>query len=100
MRIDLGWVGIWLLVFAAVLVAVELAMMGVWSFRLARRLQALSARLMAQQAELQADVERLEASLAETRELWRPYARLLRWLRHPIAIALIQSYARRRAAAR
>lgn len=100
MRIDLGWVGIWLLVFAAVLVAVELAMMGVWSFRLARRSQALSARLMSQQAELQADVERLEASLAETRELWRPYARLLRWLRHPIAIALIQSYARRRAAAR
>ena len=60
----------------------------------------LTERLMAQQAELRADVERLQASIAETGVLWQPYRRLLRWLRHPIAIALIQSYARRGAGAR
>jgi len=36
--------------------------------------------------------------MAETQALWQPYAGLLRWLRHPLTIALIQSYARRRAA--
>ena len=45
---------------------------------------------------IEADIERLRLALAETEVLWQPYGRLLRWLRHPIAIALLQSYARRR----
>ncbi|HET7420629.1 MAG TPA: hypothetical protein VFL27_09630 [Candidatus Dormibacteraeota bacterium] len=98
--LDLGWIGIWLLVVSAVAVVVELVLMGMWSVRLGRKSKALTERLMEQQAGLQADVERLHASIAETQALWRPYRRALRWLRHPIAIALIQSYARRRAAAR
>jgi hypothetical protein len=98
--IDIGWIGVWLLVIAVLAVVVELALMALWSVRMARKSKALSERLMAEQAELRADVERLQASVAETRALWQPYRRLLRWLRHPIAIALVQSYARRRAAAR
>ena len=96
---DLGWIGIWLLVIGSAAVLVELALMGIWTARLARRSRTLSERLMADQARLRADVERLQASIAETQALWQPYRRLLRWLRHPIAIALLQSYARRRAAA-
>lgn len=97
---DLGWIGIWLLVIGSAAVLVELALMGIWTARLARRSRTLSERLMADQARLRADVERLQGSIAETQALWQPYRRLLRWLRHPIAIALLQSYARRRAAAR
>jgi hypothetical protein len=98
MTIDLGWIGVWLLVISGAAVVVELAIMGAWSFRLARRSQLLSQSLMAQQAALEADAERLETSIAQMSELWKPYARLLRWLQHPIAIALIRSYAGRRAA--
>jgi hypothetical protein len=98
--VDLGWIGIWLLVIGAAAVVVEVAVMSLWSARLARRSREVSERLMAEQALLRADVERLQASIAETRALWQPYRRLLRWLQHPIAIALIQSYVRRRAPAR
>jgi hypothetical protein len=97
---ELGWVGVWLLVLGVAAVLGELALMGVWTVRLARRSRAWSGRLAEQQSQLRADVERLQASIAETGVLWQPYRRLLRWLRHPIAIALLQSYARRRAAAR
>jgi len=97
---DLGWIGIWLLVVAAVVIVVEMVLAGIWSARIARRSQDLSARLAAEQSRLQADVERLREALAETAVLWQPYARLLRWLSHPLAIALMQSYTRRRSAAR
>jgi hypothetical protein len=39
---------------------------------------------------------RLRAAVEETKVLWRPYGRILRWARHPLAIALMESYARRR----
>ena len=97
---ELGWIGIWVLVIGVAAVLAELALMGVWTARLARRSRAWRGRLADQQSQLRADVERLQASIAETGVLWQPYRRLLRWLRHPIAIALLQSYARRRAAAR
>ena len=97
---ELGWIGIWVLVIGVAAVLAELALMGVWTARLARRSRVLNERLLDQRAQLRADVERLQASIAETGVLWQPYRRLLRWLRHPIAIALLQSYTRRRAAAR
>ena len=97
---ELGWIGIWLLVIGVAAALGELALVGVWGARLARRSRVLNERLLAQRAQLRADVERLQASIDETGVLWQPYGRLLRWLRHPIAIALLQSYARRRAAAR
>ena len=97
---ELGWIGVWVLVIGVAAVVGELALMAVWAVRLARRSRALSERLLDQQAQLRADVERLQASIAEAGVLWQPYRRVLRWLRHPIAIALLQSYARRRAAAR
>lgn len=100
MRPDWSVVGEWLLVVSLVVIAIEFALAGAWSLRLARRSRALQARLQQEQANLRSDVERLRLALAETAVLWQPYARLLRWLRHPLAIALLQSFARRRAAAR
>jgi len=97
---DLGWIGIWLLVVGALAIVVEMALAGIWSVRIARQSRVLSERLATEQARLRADVERLRAALAETADLWQPYGRLLRWLQHPLAIALVQSLIRRRAAAR
>lgn len=98
--IDPGWIGVWLLVVSSVALIAELAIMVLWSARLARKSRILSERLMAEQARLRADVERLRASIAEAQALWQPYRRVLRWLRHPIVIALMQSVVRRRAASR
>jgi hypothetical protein len=92
---DLAVVGIWLLVFAFVIIVAELALAAYWTARVARRAQTLSGQLASQQALLQADVERLRASLADTQVLAQPYRRVLRLLRHPITIALMQSFARR-----
>lgn len=92
---DLELIGIWLLVIAFVVIVVEGVLAAVWSLRLARKARELRTRLVAEQANLKADVERLRASLAETQELWKPYRRLLRLLRHPLTIALMQSFAAR-----
>jgi len=94
----LGWYGVWLLVGAGAAILVEAALLGVWSVRLGRRARALTVLLERERGLLQADVARLRAALEETRTLWRPYARVLRWLRHPLVIALIGSYRRRWAA--
>jgi len=97
---DLGWIGIWLLVVGAAAIVIEMALAGIWSVRITRKSRTLSERLAVEQARLRADVERWRAALAETAVLWQPYGRLLGWLQHPLAIALIQSLVRRRAAVR
>ncbi|HVH63796.1 MAG TPA: hypothetical protein VNA65_09355 [Candidatus Dormibacteraeota bacterium] len=98
--IDLSWIGIWLLVASVVVIVIEAALAGIWSLRLARRSQQLSRRLASEQAAVQADLARLQESLAETVVLWQPYRRLIRFLQHPLVMALMQSYTRRRSAAR
>ena len=95
---DPQWIGIWLLVASAVVILVECALAALWSLRLGRKARAMSEALAAQQAVLEADIRRLRLSIAETGELWQPYRRLLRLLRHPLTIALMQSFARRAAA--
>ena len=93
---DLGWAGIWLLIAGGAAIVVEGALAAWWSVRITRRAQALNERLRGEQAHLQTDVERLRVSVAESAVLWQPYRRWLRWLRHPLAIAVLQSYARRK----
>lgn len=87
-----GWYGVWLLVGSSVLIVIELAVMAVMGARLSRRARALSIAVEAQRALVEEDVVRLRAAIEETRVLWRPYARVLRWLRHPLVVALIRSY--------
>jgi hypothetical protein len=98
--VDLGWIGIWLLVFAGVVIVIEGAFGAVWGLQIARHSRTLNERLSSERVRLQADLDRLRATMAETEVLWEPYARLFRWIQHPLAIALLQSFARRWAAAR
>jgi hypothetical protein len=97
---DPQWIGIWLLVASLVLILFEGALAAIWSVRLSRKARAISELMASQRVALNADLERLRASVAETHELWQPYRRLLRLLRHPLTIALMQSLARRGVAAR
>lgn len=94
----MGWDGVWLLVGSLAVILVEVALMGIWSLRLGRRARALTALIEGERGLIDADMARLRAALEETRTLWRPYARILRWLRHPLVVALIGSYRRRWAA--
>ena len=98
--VDIGLVGIWLLIVSGVAIVIEGVLAAIWSFRIGGKATALSQKMLEERGRLEADVERLRLAIAETEVLWHPYGRALRWLRHPIAIALLQSYMRRRAAAR
>jgi hypothetical protein len=97
---DLSLIGIWLLVASVAVIAVEGLLAALWSVRLSTRAMVLSERLMSERLSLEADVQRLRTTLDETVELWQPYRGLMRLLQHPLAVALMQSYARRRMAAR
>ena len=97
---ELGELGIWLLVGSVVVIVIELAVMSIWTLRLARRGRALAAVLMTERGLIEADVARLRVAVEETRRLWQPYARVIRLLRHPLLIALVGSYRRRWAARR
>jgi hypothetical protein len=92
-----GWIGVWLLVVCAVAIVVEGVVAALWAMAMAKRSIALSEQLQTERGLIEEDVKRLRAAIEETTRLWKPYARALRWLRHPITIALLQSYSRRRA---
>jgi hypothetical protein len=91
----LGWVGVALLVAAGLAILIEGAVAAVWGVGVARRAATLSDRLQAERGLLEADLEKLRLAMTETRRLWRPYRSALRWLGHPLTIALWQSYRRR-----
>ena len=93
-------IGVWLLVVSAVAIVVEGVLVGVWAASLVKRSRALSEGIEAQRALIEDDLVRLRTAIEETRRLWRPYERILRWVRHPLVIALLESLARRRAGAR
>ncbi len=92
---QLGWLAVWLFAGSSAVIVIELAVAGLWSMRLARRGRALALTLQAERGLLQADLERLRAAIEEMRVLWQPYRRVLRWLRHPLVVALIGYYRRR-----
>jgi hypothetical protein len=96
----IGWIGVWLLAISAVAIVVEGVLAAVWGAAMATRSRALAERIQTERGLIETDLARLLAALDETKRLWRPYRRALRWLRHPLAIALLQSFARRRARAR
>jgi hypothetical protein len=67
----------------------------VWGAAVARHAVKLSQSLQTERGLLEADLEKLRLAMEETRRLWRPYRIALRWLGHPLTIALWQSYRRR-----
>jgi hypothetical protein len=91
----LGWAGVGLLVVAALAIIVEGALAAVWSMAVAKRAATLSERLQTERRMLEGDLEKLRLAMEETKRLWRPFRTLLRWLGHPLTIALWQSYRRR-----
>ncbi len=93
---SLGWIGVWLLVAGVVAIVAEGMLAAVWGMAVAKRSRALQELVETERGLIEADLKRLQEALEETRRLWRPYRRVLRWLRHPITIALMQSYAGRR----
>jgi hypothetical protein len=94
----LGKVGIGLLVVAALAIIAEMVLMGLWGLALGRRLVLMTERLEGERAQIRADLERLRRGIEETRALLEPYQRVLRWLRHPLVLALLGSFRRRMAA--
>ena len=88
-------IGPWLLGVAGAVILVEVLVLAIWTRRLAKGGQALALMVTTQQALVQADLQRLQATLEETRRLWAPYRRALRWLRHPLVAALLASFWRR-----
>ena len=91
----LGWAGVGLLVVAGVAIVIEAAMAAWWGRAVAMHALTLSQRLETERGLVEADLERLRLALEETRRLWRPYRVALRWLQHPLVIALLSSYRRR-----
>jgi hypothetical protein len=87
--------GPWLLVLGGAVIVVEGANSAVWTVRLARQGRALAAMLERERGLVEGDVARLRATLEETRRLWEPWRRALRWLRHPLVAALLASLGRR-----
>lgn len=96
---QLGWIGVWLLVAAGLAILLELTLMAVWGLAVGKRAQLLAEGLETERGLIESDLQRLRLAVAETERLWQPYRKALRWLRHPLVIALLQSY-RRRATAR
>jgi hypothetical protein len=92
----LGWAGVGLLVVAGLVIVVEIAMAAWWGLAVAKRALVLSQRLESERGLLQSDLETLRLALEETKRLWRPYRFVLRWVQHPLVIALFGSYRRRR----
>jgi hypothetical protein len=92
----LGWIGIGLLIAAGLAIVVEMVFAAIWGRAVAMRTRTLSERLTAERGMLDSDMENLRLAMEETQRLWRPYRTILRWLGHPLTIALLQSYRRRR----
>jgi hypothetical protein len=92
----LGWAGVGLLVAAGLVLVVEIVMAAWWGLAVAKRALVLSQRLETERRLLQSDLETLRHALEETKRLWRPYGFVLRWVQHPLVIALLASYRRRR----
>jgi hypothetical protein len=92
----LGWVGIGLLVAAGLAIVVEAVLAAIWGTAVARRAVKVTERLKTERGMLESDLETLRLAMEETERLWRPYRTILRWLGHPLTIALLGSYRRRR----
>ena len=68
------------------------------ALRVRRRAIALRSTIKSNRAEIVAALETLAALQQETEQLLVPWRRLARWLRHPLVVATVQWYLRRRRA--
>ena len=84
-----------MLMAAGLVIVIEAVVAAIWGAAMAGRAIKLSERMQTERGLLQADLEKLRLAIEETQRLWKPYRIALRWLGHPLTIALWQSYRRR-----
>jgi hypothetical protein len=65
-------------------------------FRIRRRIQVLRLQVTAARADALASLLLLRARRTETEELLAPWRTILRWVRHPLVVATLEWYGRRR----
>ena len=94
----LGTIGVGLLVVGLLAIVVEMVLLAIWGLAMGRRTLELAERIEGERAQIQADVERLKLAIEETKALWRPFRRYLRFARHPLLLAVLGSVTRRMAA--
>lgn len=92
-----GWLGIGMLAGGVVIALAGLLAVVPSVLSLRRRALAFSGYLAEEQAAVQQLTQERQRLSAETAVMLLPARTLARWLRHPLAIALIESYRRRRA---
>jgi hypothetical protein len=95
-----GLVGRVLLVAGAAVVVVAALAVVPRIVRVRHRALALRATVEAMRVDTLTALALLSAQQAETQELLVPWRTLLRWARHPLVVAALQWYRRRRAAER
>lgn len=95
-----AWLGIDLAVIGLVIVAIELALITPRVLRLTKRVGELNLLLTDNVRLTNHELKLLHESRAETDSLLRPFRRAARWVGHPVTLALLESYRRRRAARR
>jgi hypothetical protein len=91
-----GWIGVWLLAGGLAAIALELVLITPRVLRIRRRVLALDAVLAAVDPRRSAELRRLRLLRGELDDLLRPYRRVRRWMLHPLTLALLESYRRRR----
>ena len=91
-----GWIGAWLLAVGLAIISVELALLTPRVLRLQRKAVLLRTVLEREAEAGGLELQRLQVLLDEIDFRLRPYRRVRRLLVHPLALALLESYRRRR----
>ena len=91
-----GWIGVWLLAGGLAAIVVELALIALRLLRLQRKAVALHSLLQSEAALRDLELRGLHHRLAAISVELRPYRRARRLALHPLTLALIASYRRRR----
>jgi hypothetical protein len=92
-----GWMGIWLLAAGVGLIVVEVAVLAPRLLRLQRKALALRMAIEREGGMRNLELQRLRLVMGEIDTKLRPFRRVRRVALHPLTVALLASYQRRRA---
>ena len=91
-----GWIGVWLLIAALALIFLELALIGSRMLRLQGKAMTLRSLLEREDGARSEELLRLRLAMSQIDLRLRPYRRTQRLVLHPLTLALLESYRRRR----
>jgi hypothetical protein len=92
-----GWIGLGLLCAAALVTLLRAATLVPRAIRVGRRWRRLAVLAVAERQAVASQVESLRTANQDREAMLRATRRRLGWARHPLTLALLQSYRRRRA---